>query len=404
MMTRATRITLVLSALLSSGLSAQERLGSGAPEPNYRAGWTLTPAFGFAETYDDNISLFGRGSAEEQNDDYISTVFPAAELHYGGKHTTMDTGYTGSFLNYSTFSVLNRWDQRAKFELKRHETARIQWGARASMAMMPTTDLVELGGIPYRHTGAHTSDARGGVEYALSAKNSLSQSVNFQSVAFDRPQEVRDFLRGGRVFETITGFRHKMNGRMAVGADYTYRRATVADDPEPFNIQTTEAALDYELSPVWSFSSAAGVVYLQATRLTSAQTGPAWRLRIERHRERRTFHAGYIRSYIPSFGFGGTVSNQELGVGYRTPLFGSRHFYLDNSAVYRDNEPLTETPNQLPLRSLRTHTVVGWEPQPWVRLEGFYSLVQQSSLRPGGRLSRNRIGFQIVTSKPVRMQ
>ena len=403
-MTRATRITLVLSALLSSGLSAQEQLGSGAPIPNYGPGWTLTPAIGFAETYDDNISLFGQGSAEEQNDDFISTVFPAAELHYGGKHTTMDLGYTGSFLNYNTFSVLNRWDQRARFEVKRRETARLTWGGRASMALMPTTDLVDLGGIPYRNTGARTANARGGFDYALNAKNSLAQSLNYQSVAFDRPEEIRDFLRGGRVFESLTAYRRKMNSRMAIGADYAFRRATVVDDPEPFNIHTTEAALDYDLSPTWAFSGAAGFVYLQATQLTTSQTGPAWRLRIERNRDRRTFHAAFIRSYIPAFGFGGTVSNQEIGVGYRTPLFGSRHFYLDNSAIYRDNEPLTTVPNQLPLRSLRAHTVFGWEPQPWVRLEGFYSLVQQSSLRAGGRLSRNRIGFQIVTSKPVRMQ
>jgi len=403
-MTRTTRITIVLSALLTAGVTAQEQLGSGGLQPSYRGGWTFTPTMGFAETYDDNISLFGRGSAEQQNDDFISTIFPGADLHFGGKHTTLDSGYSGSFLNYTTFSVLNRWDQRARVEIKRQETARLKWGGRASMAMMPTTDLIELGGIPFRHTGATTSDMRGGVEYALTARNSLSASINRQVINFDRPEEVRAFLRGGRVLEMIEGWRHKVSGRMALGADYTYRRATVVDDPEPFNIHTTEAAIDYEISPSWTFSGAAGMVHLQATQLTTPKTGPAWRLRIERHRQRRTFHAGYIRSYIPSFGFGGTIQNQEIGVGYRTPLFGSRRLYLDTSGVFRDNDPLTNTVQQLPLRSLRTHTAIGWEPQPWVRLEGFYSLVQQSSLRAGGRLSRNRIGFQIVTSKPMRMQ
>lgn len=404
MMTRTTRTTLVLIALLSIGLRAQEKLASSAPEPTYRAGWTLTPMIGFAETYDDNISLFGHGTAEDQNDDYISTVSPGAELHYGGKHTGVDMGYTGSFLNYNTFSVLDRWDQRAKFELRRQETARLKWGGHASFAMLPTTDLIELGGIPYRNTGSTTGDARGGFDYALSARDKLSQSVNYQSVSFDRPEEVRDFLRGGRVLESITGWRHAISGRMALGADYTYRRATVVDDPEPFNIQTTEAAIDYNLSPVWTFSGAAGFVHLQATTLTPAQIGPAGRLRLERQRNRTRFHVGYLRSYIPSFGYGGTVSNQELGLGYRTPLFGSRHFYLDTSLVYRDDEPLTQLPSQLPLRSLRTNSAFGWEPQPWVRLEAFYSRVQQTSLRAGGELSRNRIGFQIVTSKPVRMQ
>jgi len=65
---------------------------------------------------------------------------------------------------------------------------------------------------------------------------------------------------------------------------------------------------------------------------------------------------------------------------------------------------LTDTTEQLPLRSLRTYTTFGWAPEPWVRFEAFYSRVQQSSLHVGGELSRNRIGFQIVTSKPVRMQ
>jgi hypothetical protein len=50
------------------------------------------------------------------------------------------------------------------------------------------------------------------------------------------------------------------------------------------------------------------------------------------------------------------------------------------------------------------HTIVGWEPQQWVRLEVFYSLVQQTSLQVGGYIDRNRVGFQIVTSKPMRMQ
>jgi hypothetical protein len=39
-----------------------------------------------------------------------------------------------------------------------------------------------------------------------------------------------------------------------------------------------------------------------------------------------------------------------------------------------------------------------------VRIEGFYTRVQQTSLHVGGQLYRNRVGFQIVTSKPMRVQ
>src|ERR1044072_796856 len=105
MMTRTTRTTLVLFAFLSAGLTAQEQLGSG-PSITYGPGWTFTPTMGFGETYDDNISQFGRGTADEENDDVVQSISPGAELHYGAKHAAVDLGYNGSFLNYNTFSVL----------------------------------------------------------------------------------------------------------------------------------------------------------------------------------------------------------------------------------------------------------------------------------------------------------
>src|SRR6266850_314464 len=400
------RILLILAAscMAAAGLNAQERLGSSAASPGYRAGWTFTPTFGFAETYDDNISLFGRNTAESQNDDYIATYFPSADLHYTGKHTRFGTSYSGSFLNYQTFTSLNRWDQRAKIDLRREETARLSWFAHGAAAMLPSTDVIELGGIPFRHTGAKTADGRGGFEYTFSAHDSISSSVNYQRVEFDRSPEVRAVLRGGNVVESMNAWRHKFDSRVAIGADYSYRRANVLGDLESFNIHTAEGAIDYDLSPSWSFSGGAGAVYLEGTATTAARSGPAWRMTLERHRGATTFHVGYLRSFIPSFGFGGTIQNDEVGLGFHTPLFGSRHFYTDNSVVYRDNKPLTDVLEQLPLRSLRTYSIVGWEPQGWVRFEAFYARVQQDSLRAGGQLYRNRVGFQIVTSKPMRVQ
>ena len=38
-----------------------------APEPVSRPGWTFTPSFGFAGTYDDNMSLFGHTGFEQPN-------------------------------------------------------------------------------------------------------------------------------------------------------------------------------------------------------------------------------------------------------------------------------------------------------------------------------------------------
>lgn len=411
-MKRISLLVVAAWALLSQPIGAQEKLGSGAPEPQYRGGWTFTPIIGVSETYDTNVALFSEG--HPGTDDTVRTVFPGADLHYLGKHTMLDTSYSGSYLDYNQFSALNRWDQRGRFEVRRQESARLTWSGNVTAAALPSTDLIDLGGIPYRSTGATTVDGRGAIEYSLAAHNTFTSSVSYQSVTFDRPEAEIDILRGGRIFESMNTWRLKVSERAAIGADYSYRRALVTGDVEPFDFHTAEAALDYELSPLWSLQGGAGVVYLQKTLLTEAHAGPAWRVSLQRSHAGTTFHVGYLRTFIPSFGFGGTVESQDVGVGFRTPLFHSRHFYLDGSAVFRDNQPLTGVAaiadpltgalQQLPLRSLRTNTILGWEPQPWVRIEAFYSLVQQTSLQVGGYIDRNRVGFQIVTSKPMRMQ
>src|SRR5262245_23113302 len=121
-MKRYQRTIVVLMAIALATLApahAQEKLGSANQETSYRAGWTFTPMFGFSETYDDNISLFGVNTAEDQNNDLISTIFPGADLHYAGKHTRFGAFYSGSFLNYQTFTALNRWDQRVNADIRR---------------------------------------------------------------------------------------------------------------------------------------------------------------------------------------------------------------------------------------------------------------------------------------------
>ena len=394
-------VTAALTLIAASATAQEERLGGTSPVPSYRAGWTITPTFGISETYDDNISLFGINTAEEQNNDYVATYFPELDVHFAGKHTTFSTGYTGSFLDYRTYTELNRWDQRARVDFRRQESASLRWFAHGNVAVVPSTDLVDLGGIPYRRTGARTANGRAGFEYSLSNRDSISETSDYQNIEFDR-EPLTLSLRGGDVFESLTAWRHKVSSRLAVGTDYSFRRALVVGDPDVFFLHSTQAALDYELSPVWTMSGAAGMVYMQSTPTIPSHAGPAYRISLERHREGRAFHVGYLRSYIPSFGFGGTVQNQSASVGYHTPLFGSRHFYFDATGVFRDDEPLTSI-DQLPLRSLRAYTTVGWQPAPYVRIEGFYVRVQQTSLRFNGQIYRNRVGFQIVTSKPVRI-
>jgi hypothetical protein len=363
----------------------------------------LTPAFGYGATFDDNVSLFGVRTAEELNDDFISTYRPSLNVDYHGKHVRAGAGYTGTLLSYRTFTTLNRWEQRGRASVSRQETARLKWSARGAAATLPSTDLIDLGGIPYRHTGARTADARGGVDFALGARDGLTSSMSYLDIEFDHVPDNDAILRGGHVLESMNAWRHRFGPRLSAGTDYSFRRAAVVGDIHQFSIHASEAGVDYEISPTWTFSGGAGVAYVESTATTAARTGPAWRIAVDRRGASSSVNVGYVRSFVPSFGFGGTIQNQEVGVSYRTALFRSRHWFMHHSAVFRDDTPLTSAFQQLPLRSLRTNSMLGWEPQPWVRLEVFYARVQQTSLRYAGQLYRNRVGFQIVTSKPLRV-
>jgi hypothetical protein len=58
----------------------------------------------------------------------------------------------------------------------------------------------------------------------------------------------------------------------------------------------------------------------------------------------------------------------------------------------------------LPLWSYWLEGTLGYAATPWVHLEAFYAGTRQTIDRPGGTLNRNRIGFQVTTAKPVRVQ
>ena len=398
---------LVIAAIVgcaTASTSAQEPLGSGMQAFSYPSGWVFTPAIGFGETYDDNISLFGVSSGASTSDDVVQTWQPAADLHYAGRHTEFGLGYSGSFLNYQTFSALNRWSQHGRLLFKRQETARLKWSGHANVMAVPSTDFVDVGGVPFRRTGAVTSDGRGSVEYAFNGRDSIVVQGAFQTIHFQEPLTVDNILHGGHIYEGSGGWRHRLTGRLALGTDYSFRRALVVGSGAPFDLHSIESGVSYEFSPLWTAESSAGIVYMAANEVAQSRLGPAWRFALERHREARTFRIEYLRSYMPSFGFGGSVRDEEVSLALHTPLFHSRHFYTEHRASYRDDEPLTPEFQQLPLRSLRTHSLIGWAPQNWVRIEAFYARTQQTNRLALGQLYRNRFGFQIVTSKPMRMQ
>jgi hypothetical protein len=403
-MTRITSIVAVLVLATAAQAGAQDDASTPGSDTVLRPGWVFTPSLAFIETYDDNVTLFGRGTADDQNNDYISSVAPRGSVTFLGRHTRMTAGYGGSFLNYRTLSVFNRWDQSGQFDLRRRENAHFDWFTHAAGAIVPSTDALEFNGIPFSHTGAKTLDTRTGAGYKLNARDTISSSIEYQSIAFDNQAEFGRYLRGGTASSWTSTFTHQINSRATVGADYAFVHSHVRQDVDQSAIHTVEGSVEYKLSDVWDFSGAAGFTILAANVIAPGQTAPALRASVGRSARATRFRVEYAQRILPAFGLGGSAHTQELGASYYMPLFHSRHFYMDHSAIFRNDTPVVPSSPLLNLRSIRTTSTVGWSPQPWFRIEGFYSRLSQSTLIAGGRLDRDRVGFQIVTSKPMRMQ
>ena len=398
-----TNAVVAVAVLLTAGAAR-------AQEPVARPGWTFTPSFGFTETYDDNVTLFGETGFQPPNDmsnnDLISVYTPQADLTFLGRRTRLNAGYSGSLLDYRTFSIFNRWDQNAQVGLSRTETQRVSWGVQGGVTLMPSTDALDFDGVPFSYTGARAVHARGTVDYKLTQRDSLSTALYGQQVTFDQPDEqLRPYLHGGETIESLTRYRRGVNARLGAGGSYSLRLASSVDSPWRLPFHSTRANVDYQMSPSWTLSGGFGFDYIPATLITPAQSAPgysasaAWSVRSQR------FSVGYQRMFMPAFGYGVAVQMQEIAASYYTPLLRSRHLYTTHSFTLRDNDPLGEAAAGLHwLRTMRFNSRIGWAPQPWVRVEGFYSRAQQLNFLVGGDISRNRLGVQIITSRPVRMQ
>ena len=61
-------------------------------------GWSLTPAMGVSQTWDDNVTLKGPG--DNPVSDIINVVNPRAELNFNGSRGQLAARYDGAFLLY----------------------------------------------------------------------------------------------------------------------------------------------------------------------------------------------------------------------------------------------------------------------------------------------------------------
>jgi hypothetical protein len=215
---------------------------------------------------------------------------------------------------------------------------------------------------------------------------------------------VDNLRRGGHGHGGSVQYGYRLQPRLSVGAEYDMRRGTV-DEVQEFDVMNTLGTVDWRLTERLDLSGGFGLSWLKTGLDDQRRTAPAFRVSLSGSGQRFGWNVGYRRSFLPSFGFGGTFQNQEFQANAFAPL--TRRLDISGSFAIRENDPLNNDPlviANVGLRSIWARSSISYLATRWMRVEGFYIAVFQDSQRPGGEVNRSRIGVQVATSTRMRVR
>jgi hypothetical protein len=347
--------------------------------------------------WDDNV--LSLANIDSPAGDLTNVINPSVGLGLNGRFDQLNGFYSGAFLRYRQFGPLNSYDQQASLDWRRLLSKRFTFVADGSYSRAPTTQLVQVVGVPFVRAGTTIEEARAGLEAKLTARTSISGNYTFERLAFDT-NPLTPQLQGGHSHGVTAGWRYKVNELTTLVADYDGQHATVTNGLGTFAIQNILGGVERRISELTYVFGSLGLARVAVSAYGPAKTGPAWRAGVARQFRRAGFDLTYSRSVVPSYGFGGTLQNEEVIGRARVPL--ARRISAQSSVAWRSNQALTiGQPN---LHSFWFEANVGYAWQPWLRLEGFYTSSSQTIEGPGGVVDRKQVGVQVVTTHPVRIR
>jgi hypothetical protein len=390
----------VVAVLLLAAPAAAEPQEQAAEFQSYRvSGWSFTPSVAIGTLYDSNLALAdapadtGRTQA-----DSLLTIMPAGQLEFFGRRTDFSANYRGFVRRYFDVSSLDGFDQRSALTFRRAMSRRLTLFARNSFADSPTTDEIDLNGVPFRRTGSKTNTFAAGSEFRVTKFITWAARYDGTWVEFDR-QDL--FLTGGLIHALNNEVTYQVSSRVAAGGEYSYRTASLDEGNRELGFQNAGGVLRLTLGPRTTSAFGAGFGSLHDRNTGEKRTGPYVRMSVAHALEHATVGGGYERQYVPSFGFGGASGSQELR-GYVLMPLGRQRLYTQMSGSWRRTQPFEQDTLELDTVALRA--TVGYAAARWARVEGVYLYTRQDSIVTGGEVDRHRIGVQFVVSQPVRIR
>jgi hypothetical protein len=418
---------IILAFVTGTNLAAQSGPQPSLDERRY-AGWVFTPSIAVGGGWDDNVLLANR--ANDPPSDYTSPISPSASLDFTGKRTRFSTSYNGAVTLYRTVDELNSFEHAFRAAFHQRLTPKLSIVAEENFAKSPTTDAIQLVGVPFYRVGSRTNTVGGGVDAALSKYTTLTARYSLRNVTFEDDKFTQRGLLGGHAHEASASISRTLSTRLTVSGNYSYLRGTEGQATRvipvsangTFDIQSGGAAATYRLTEFVSLVGGVGIARMSGTEqlvstvpqtaadgsvtstsspLTSSEVGPTFQGGVTWRGEHHLASLTYQRSFIPSFGFGGTFQNEEWVANLRVP-FARNRAYTDAAFAWFNNEPLAEI--QPSLRSLFFSGKLGYRVSRWLNAEGYFERSQQNAQVAGGNLDRNQVGFRFVATRPMRLR
>jgi hypothetical protein len=364
------------------------------------AGWSFRPGVAIGTVYDSNVAVTSApASTGTTPSDTLFTIEPVGALRYTGKRTTFDASYRGTIRRYTDLEGLDGFDQHVNARFERRATKRITFFVQNAYAAVPTTDELELNGVPLTRAGSDNDALAGGMSLRINERDTLTTRYDFTWVSFDRKAPE---LTGGFINSIHSDVSHAFTSRLSAGAEGAFRFAHMDEfGGRQLRFADFGGTASYAIDDVTKVSGAAGYGHLDDVLLGTTHSGMYVRGSLTRLALRSVLGASYERSFLPSFGFGGSNRAQEVRGWIDLPPIGHRVF-LQGSGTWRRTNPLEA--DELRLDTIQLRTTVGYAVSRWMRADGFYLFSRQDSIVTGGEINRYRIGVEIVLSQPMRIR
>src|ERR687888_2570659 len=142
------------SALMLAGATRTSAQTSEFPATQI-PGWSFTPGIIASAVFDDNVALAATlPTLPDTRGDQMFVIEPSGQLEFNGPRTAFETGYRGYVRRYFDLDELNGFDQRAFASLRHRATRHATVFLSNTFMKVPSTDELELNGVPFSRTGS----------------------------------------------------------------------------------------------------------------------------------------------------------------------------------------------------------------------------------------------------------